>query len=172
MAISNGSYTFLYCNPISTFDVWTTNPSWPSEPAYLSRWWVRTYQHGCFWQQNNDWYCLIIWWKHVNTQLWRKHLNLQHPSPEPPRKMDSDFLEFAWIYLIEHLEDTFLNLEVKIHGFPVLIVPFQLEDLTTSHIWGGHLNALTPQHFEWNWSVQGPNKDGTFRDGWCRWGFP
>eukprot|EP00438_Fugacium_kawagutii_P001022 Skav205830 [mRNA] locus=scaffold160:110478:116664:- [translate_table: standard] len=25
---------------------------------------------------------------------------------------------------------------------------------------GGHLNALSQHHFEWNWSVQGPNKDG------------
>ncbi|CAL1129612.1 unnamed protein product [Cladocopium goreaui] len=42
------------------------------------------------------------------------------------------------------------------------------QHLCIDDLYSGHLNALTPQHFEWNWSVQGPNKDGTFRDGWCR----
>ena len=77
MGISNGSYTFLYCNPISTFDVWTTNLGGESEPINMAVF-------------DNKTMIDIVWlygenmWKHVNTQLWSKHLNLQHPSPEPP----------------------------------------------------------------------------------------
>eukprot|EP00435_Cladocopium_sp_Y103_P021875 s3454_g5.t1 len=35
------------------------------------------------------------------------------------------------------------------------------QHLCIDDLYSGHLNALTPQHFEWNWSVQGPNKDGS-----------